>query len=92
MLHSKELLSGAIKGDIHSVKVLGEGAFGIVDLVVVDTPNGNLLCVRKKLLKQNDMNNQDPGQEVSQGQHEGLSQEGPAAADAVKHLGATACS
>jgi hypothetical protein len=31
--------------------VLGEGAFGIVDLVTVATPLGPLLCVRKKLLK-----------------------------------------
>lgn len=42
----------ADKTDIHSIKVLGEGAFGIVDLVIVETPKAPLLCVRKKLLKQ----------------------------------------
>ena len=42
----------ADKTSIHSIKVLGEGAFGIVDLVVVETPKAPLLCVRKKLLKQ----------------------------------------
>ncbi len=41
------------KSDIHTIKILGEGAFGIVDLVVVDAgaSHGHLLCVRKKLLK-----------------------------------------
>lgn len=42
----------ADKTSIYSIKVLGEGAFGIVDLVVVETPKAPLLCVRKKLLKQ----------------------------------------
>lgn len=53
------------KSDIRSVKVLGEGAFGIVDLVVVDAhANGILLCVRKKLLKRSEKNNSDPEMEV----------------------------
>lgn len=60
----RDYLANALKCDINSVKILGEGAFGIVDLVVVDTSKGGLLCVRKKLLKQNDKNTCDPGLEV----------------------------
>ena len=46
------------KSDIRSVKVLGEGAFGIVDLVAVDAhAEGILLCVRKKLLKKSEKKN-----------------------------------
>uniref|UniRef100_A0A7R9V3J8 Protein kinase domain-containing protein n=1 Tax=Chlamydomonas euryale TaxID=1486919 RepID=A0A7R9V3J8_9CHLO len=60
-----DVLSKAVKGNIHSVKVLGEGAFGIVDLVVVDTGGDeNLLCVRKKLSKKNSTNNNNPELEV----------------------------
>lgn len=62
---SQDALIATSKQDIHSAKVLGEGAFGLVDLVVVDSMSGPLLCVRKKLLKQNDMNNNDPALEVS---------------------------
>jgi len=60
----RDILTGAQKNDIHSVKVLGEGAFGIVDLVVVDAGPRALLCVRKKLLKHSDINNGDPAVEV----------------------------
>ncbi|PNH06184.1 hypothetical protein TSOC_007451 [Tetrabaena socialis] len=61
----EELLAAAHKADIRSVKVLGEGAFGIVDLVRVVTPSGQqLLCVRKKLLKASETNNNDPAKEV----------------------------
>lgn len=35
-LHAQDALESTSKQDIHSVKVLGEGAFGIVDLVLVD--------------------------------------------------------
>ena len=53
------------KSDIRSIKVLGEGAFGIVDLVAVDAhSDGILLCVRKKLLKRSDKNPNDPEMEV----------------------------
>lgn len=54
------------KSDIRSVKILGEGAFGIVDLVAVDTgqANGILLCVRKKLLKRSEKNPNDPAMEA----------------------------
>eukprot|EP00798_Chlamydomonas_sp_ICE-L_P024876 gene24876-10540_t len=38
MRSDEEFLSSANKQSIHSVKVLGEGAFGIVDLVLVDYP------------------------------------------------------
>lgn len=49
------------------VQVLGEGAFGLVDLVLVERQQaGCLLCVRKKLLKQSDSNNNDPELEVGQ--------------------------
>ena len=34
-----------------TVKILGEGGFGLVDLVLVDVDGRSLLCVRKKLLK-----------------------------------------
>ncbi|GIL80947.1 hypothetical protein Vretifemale_10090 [Volvox reticuliferus] len=60
----RDLLAAAQKTDIRTVKVLGEGAFGIVDLVRVHTPAGQLLCVRKKLLKANESNNNDPAREV----------------------------
>ncbi|EFJ45117.1 hypothetical protein VOLCADRAFT_118479 [Volvox carteri f. nagariensis] len=60
----RELLAAAQKTDIRTVKVLGEGAFGIVDLVRVITPAGQLLCVRKKLLKASESNNNDPAREV----------------------------
>lgn len=61
----RELLGAALKSDIRSVKVLGEGAFGIVDLVRVSTAGAHqLLCVRKKLLKASDTNNNDPAREV----------------------------
>ncbi|KAG2482569.1 hypothetical protein HYH03_018494 [Edaphochlamys debaryana] len=60
----REALASAHKADIRSVKVLGEGAFGIVDLVRVSTAVGQLLCVRKKLLKASDTNNNDPAKEV----------------------------
>ncbi|GIL50700.1 hypothetical protein Vafri_6819 [Volvox africanus] len=60
----RDLLAAAQKTDIRTVKVLGEGAFGIVDLVRVHTPSGQLLCVRKKLLKANESNNNDPAREV----------------------------
>ncbi|KAG1651991.1 hypothetical protein FOA52_001286 [Chlamydomonas sp. UWO 241] len=61
----QEGLEGALKSNIYSVKVLGEGAFGIVDLVVVERPQGdNLLCVRKKLLKKTATNSSDPDQEI----------------------------
>ncbi|KAG2424112.1 hypothetical protein HXX76_014786 [Chlamydomonas incerta] len=58
------MLASAHKADIKSVKVLGEGAFGIVDLVRVTSPAGQLLCVRKKLLKASETNNNDPAKEV----------------------------
>ncbi|GFR44836.1 hypothetical protein Agub_g6177 [Astrephomene gubernaculifera] len=60
----REPLASALKSDIRSVKVLGEGAFGIVDLVRVHTGAGPLLCVRKKLLKASDTNPHDPEREV----------------------------
>jgi serine/threonine protein kinase len=60
----REYMIDSEKRSIHTVKVLGEGAFGIVDLVVVDTTEGGLLCVRKKLLKQSKNNNNDPEVEV----------------------------
>ncbi|GAX81530.1 hypothetical protein CEUSTIGMA_g8958.t1 [Chlamydomonas eustigma] len=60
----REFMADSEKSSIHSIKVLGEGAFGIVDLVVVDTIEGGLLCVRKKLLKQSKKNNNDPEVEV----------------------------
>lgn len=37
------------KAQITTIKALGEGAFGVVDLVLVDTSNRPLLCVRKVL-------------------------------------------
>ena len=60
----QEMLISTSKSDMHSVKTLGEGAFGIVDLVVVDNAKGCVLCVRKKLLKQTDTNHADPALEV----------------------------
>ncbi|GLC42476.1 hypothetical protein PLESTB_001102500 [Pleodorina starrii] len=60
----RDLLASALKADIRSVKVLGEGAFGLVDLVRVHTSAGQLLCVRKKLLKASESNNNDPAKEV----------------------------
>ncbi|KAL6747326.1 kinase-like domain-containing protein [Haematococcus lacustris] len=62
----REVLAGCCKSDMLEVKVLGEGAFGIVDLVLVEGPGcrGGLLCVRKKLLKQTASNHSDPQTEV----------------------------
>lgn len=58
-------LAATSKSQIATVKVLGEGAFGLVDLVLVETATQPLLCVRKKLLNQTDHNNNDPALEVA---------------------------
>lgn len=61
----QELLKNFTKDDVHSVKVLGEGAFGIVDLVVVKQHKQRRLCVRKKLLKAGARNGyNDPAKEI----------------------------
>ncbi len=60
----QEVLTNTSKSDIKSVRVLGEGAFGIVDLVLIDNQEVPLLCVRKKLLKQGERNVNNPELEV----------------------------